>query len=100
MDAIHRAWGRGLKATAPGLKPARRAGFGDGHSVQKSSTSAAGYVLFGVVRGVICWSFLAVGALVSCIPEPVLPLGDFARTPAGIPAPESGPVGFGRAIAQ
>lgn len=29
-----------------------------------------------------------------------LPLGDFARTPAGIPAPESGPVGFGRAIAQ
>lgn len=29
-----------------------------------------------------------------------LPSGDFARTPTGIPAPESGPVGFGRAIAQ
>lgn len=29
-----------------------------------------------------------------------LPAGTFSRTPAGIPAPESGPVGFGRAIAQ
>jgi hypothetical protein len=72
VDAIHRAWGRGLKATAPGLKPARRAGFGDGHSVQKSSTPIAGYVLFGVVRGVICWSLLPLGTV----------------------------VGFGRAIAQ
>lgn len=29
-----------------------------------------------------------------------LPAGTFSRTPVGIPAPESGPVGFGRAIAQ
>jgi len=40
-------WGRGLRATAPGLKPARCAGFGDGRFVQKSSTPTAGYVLFG-----------------------------------------------------
>ncbi len=72
MDAIHRAWGRGLMATAPTFKPARRAGFGAGHSVQKSSTPAAGYVLFGVVRGVICGSLLPLGTV----------------------------VGFGRAIAQ